>query len=77
MDLNPISRTSLAASVSITNNITRAIPEMIILAKELRSFTQEKLGEEKNKLSNELLLETGLKFMSDRLSNLSSELFKK
>lgn len=77
VDLNPISRTSLAATVSITNNITRAIPEMISIAKKLQSLSEVDLEKEKEKLSNKLLLEEGLLFMSTRLSNLSSELLKK
>jgi 4-phosphopantoate--beta-alanine ligase len=76
VDLNPISRTSLAASVSITNNITRAVPEMISIAKKLQSLSKVDLEKEKEKLSNKLLLEEGLHFMSSRLSNLGSELLK-
>ncbi|MHA2054754.1 MAG: phosphopantothenate/pantothenate synthetase [Candidatus Hodarchaeales archaeon] len=77
VDLNPISRTSLAASVSITNNITRAIPEMIELTNELQLLSREALETEKNKISNKILLELVLKFMSTRLSKISTELLEK
>ena len=76
VDLNPISRTSLASSVSITNNITRAIPEMIQISQKLKLLNKKDLEKEKNKLSNKILLKTGLNYMSTRLSNLSKEILK-
>jgi 4-phosphopantoate--beta-alanine ligase len=75
VDLNPLSRTSLTASVSITNNITRAVAEMIEIAKELKLLSREELLAEQSKLSNEKLLEEALKFMSNRLNRLSTEIF--
>ncbi len=49
IDLNPLSRTSQKASVTIVDNVVRGIPEMVELAKEfadmqedrLRKFTQD------------------------------------
>ncbi|MCS7130548.1 MAG: phosphopantothenate/pantothenate synthetase [Archaeoglobaceae archaeon] len=43
IDLNPLSRTSRMADVTIVDNITRAIPRMIEFAKELRNFSKEEL----------------------------------
>ncbi|MCK5581897.1 MAG: phosphopantothenate/pantothenate synthetase, partial [Candidatus Omnitrophica bacterium] len=73
VDLNPLSRTSLVASVSITNNITRAVGEMIHIAKELKGLTRAELLIEKSKLNNEKLLKTALDFMSTRLSQLAKD----
>ena len=67
VDLNPLSRTSLTASVSVTNNITRAVSEMVKIAKELKQLSREELLIEKSKLNNEELLESALNFMSNRL----------
>lgn len=36
IDLNPLSRTSQKATITIVNNIVRAIPEMIKIAKEMK-----------------------------------------
>lgn len=73
VDLNPLSRTSLAASVSITNNITRAVTEMVDIAGELKQLSREELLIERSKLNNRKLLETALKFMSNRLMKLATE----
>lgn len=43
IDLNPLSRTSRSASVSIIDNITRALPKISKFAEELRSCKQEEL----------------------------------
>ena len=73
VDLNPLSRTSLAASVSVTNDIIRATREMIEIGKELQGLSREELLVEKNKLDNDKLLKAGLEFMSGRLSQLAEE----
>lgn len=72
VDLNPLSRTSLTASVSITNNVARAIPEMIKIIKEFKHKTNLELGNEKKQLNNESLLQQALLFMSSRLSELGN-----
>ncbi|MFX0016078.1 MAG: phosphopantothenate/pantothenate synthetase [Promethearchaeota archaeon] len=72
VDLNPLSRTSLTASVSITNNIVRAATEMIQLSKELTKLTIKELEKEKKQLNNETLLQEALKFMSNRLMELAN-----
>ena len=74
VDLNPLSRTSLAASVSITNDITRAVQEMITITKELKGLTKNQLLVEKSKLDNRTLLEIALEFMSERLSKLAKDI---
>ncbi|MFW9970892.1 MAG: phosphopantothenate/pantothenate synthetase [Candidatus Odinarchaeota archaeon] len=43
IDLNPISRTSLWADITIVDNIVRAIPEMIKTTKELEKLHKTKL----------------------------------
>ncbi len=73
VDLNPLSRTSLTASVSITNNITRAVTEMVDIAGELKQLSREELLIERSKLNNRKLLETALNFISNRLMKLATE----
>lgn len=43
IDLNPLSRTSKMADVTIIDNITRAIPKMVEFAKELKNLSKEEL----------------------------------
>ena len=43
IDLNPLSRTSQKATISIVDNVTRAIPRMIELAEELKDCDNSKL----------------------------------
>ncbi|MCQ4152857.1 MAG: phosphopantothenate/pantothenate synthetase [Archaeoglobi archaeon] len=43
IDLNPLSRTSRMADVTIVDNITRAIPKMVEFAKELRKLNRDEL----------------------------------
>jgi pantothenate synthetase (EC 6.3.2.1) len=43
IDLNPLSRTSRAASITIVDNVVRAIPNMVRLAKEMRNLGRDGL----------------------------------
>ncbi len=73
VDLNPLSRTSLTSTVSITNNITRAITEMIDFTSEFKRKERPYLLEEKKKYNNITLLREVLNFMSSRLEKLANE----
>jgi 4-phosphopantoate--beta-alanine ligase len=43
IDLNPLSRTSRAASITIVDNVVRAIPNMVRLAREMRNLGRDVL----------------------------------
>lgn len=43
IDLNPLSRTSQLASVSIVDNIIRAVPELVTAAKSMKSLSHGRL----------------------------------
>ncbi|TFG25278.1 MAG: phosphopantothenate/pantothenate synthetase [Promethearchaeota archaeon] len=43
VDLNPISRTAIWADITIVDNIIRTLPEMIKIAKDLKSLEKEQL----------------------------------
>ena len=73
VDLNPLSRTSLAATVSITNNVIRATKEMVSFAIEYKKMTINELEEEKKQFNNRALLHEALRFMSSRLEELASD----
>jgi 4-phosphopantoate--beta-alanine ligase len=73
VDLNPLSRTSLASSVSITNNVTRAIKEMVSFAEDYKKMDITELEEERKLFNNKTLLQEALRFMSSRLDELASD----
>jgi len=73
IDLNPLSRTSLAASVAITNNIIRAIPEMIKLAEKYAGISDNLIKKHLINFNNKELLQDSLKYMAERLILLSCE----
>ncbi len=43
VDLNPLSRTSQKATLSIVDNVSRAVPNMIAFAEKLRGYSQKEL----------------------------------
>lgn len=73
IDLNPLSRTSRAASITIVDNVVRAIPKMIEVAKKLRKLSKEQLREIVNKYDNEKILSEVIKYIALRLNKLAAE----
>ena len=56
IDLNPLSRTSLMADITIVDNITRAIPNMIKFARELKDKSKEELEKIVSEYDNKKIL---------------------
>ena len=52
IDLNPISRTSLWSDITIIDNVVRALPEMIAIAKEFRYSDNSELRKACSKFDN-------------------------
>jgi 4-phosphopantoate--beta-alanine ligase len=71
IDLNPLSRTSLWANVTIVNNVIRAIPEMIEETFKLKEKDSDELKELINDFDNYKSLQEALNFMSSRLKELA------
>lgn len=71
IDLNPLSRTSLWSNITIVNNVIRAVPEMVEVAKELKNKDKIELKKSLKEFNNFETLKSALKFMSERLENLS------
>ena len=63
IDLNPMSRTSRAASVTIVNNITRAVPELERLVHRMRSFSRHRLDAISTDFDNEKNLASAIQEM--------------
>ena len=73
VDLNPMSRTSMAADVTIVNNIVRAVPEMVEKASEMKGLSKEKLRARLAIHDNQKVLSDSIRFMAKRLEELASK----
>ncbi|MFQ6051743.1 MAG: 4-phosphopantoate--beta-alanine ligase [Candidatus Hydrothermarchaeota archaeon] len=73
VDLNPLSRTSRAASITIVDNIIRAMPLLIEDVKNLKNMEKSKLERIVNEFDNNRCLQETLKYIVDRLKELSNK----
>jgi 4-phosphopantoate--beta-alanine ligase len=73
IDLNPMSRTAMAADITIVDNITRSLPLMVETAKALSTKSRGELRKILEKFDNNTNLKASLRFMLERLENLSRE----
>ncbi|MFX1455370.1 MAG: phosphopantothenate/pantothenate synthetase [Promethearchaeota archaeon] len=76
IDLNPLSRTALWADITIVDNITRAIPQMIKIVKELKSLKTEELIEILTNFDNKLNIQKSLDLIIDYIKIQKEEAFK-
>ena len=67
IDLNPMSRTARTADVTIVNNIIRAVPEMVSIAREISHLTKGELMTLMESYDNEKSLNASLREMFRRL----------
>jgi 4-phosphopantoate--beta-alanine ligase len=71
IDLNPLSRTARAASITIVDNVVRAMPKMIEYAQKLSNASREELSSILRKYDNNAILSEVLKHIRNRLEELS------
>lgn len=74
IDLNPLSRTSMAASITIVDNIIRALPALNQKVEELKGKSKSELENIVKKYNNKEVLSEALKFICLRLNQLSQQL---
>ena len=74
IDLNPLSRTAQKATLTIVDNILRAIPRMSQLVDELSKLDKGKLEEMWKRFDNKANLAEALRYISQRLVQLSNSL---
>jgi 4-phosphopantoate--beta-alanine ligase len=60
IDLNPLSRTSRAASVTIVDNVVRAVPELLAVTKRLKISPSKELQRIKGEFNNQVNLGTAI-----------------
>ncbi len=73
IDLNPLSRTSLMADISIVDNITRAIPNMIEFAEVMRKMDESELRRIVEKYDNRAVLSEAIKEICRYLTEKAEE----
>ncbi|MHA1150039.1 MAG: 4-phosphopantoate--beta-alanine ligase [Promethearchaeota archaeon] len=76
IDLNPISRTSLWADITIVDNVIRAIPEMIHIAEKLKQEYKEKLKLIIADFDNQQNIKDSLDLISEFVNNQKKDAFK-
>lgn len=73
VDLNPLSRTSQQASITIVDNITRAMPKLIEAVKELKRKSPSERSEILRAFDNKRNLGELLQLINQRLAKLAQE----
>ncbi|MCK5631393.1 phosphopantothenate/pantothenate synthetase [Candidatus Bathyarchaeota archaeon] len=73
IDLNPISRTSQKASITVVDNLVRAMPELIKEVKKLRQTKKAKLNAIIKQFDNRSNLQRCLSNILERLERLADE----
>jgi 4-phosphopantoate--beta-alanine ligase len=70
IDLNPLSRTARCASITIVDNVIRAVPRLIEVAKRLNTSGKEELLKIVENFDNRENLKSCLRFINKRLEKL-------
>lgn len=76
VDLNPISRTSLWADITIVDNIVRTLPEMIKVAKKFKNTEEEKLKKIIDKFNNKKNIQASLNTIIEYIKKQKKDAFK-
>jgi len=74
IDLNPMSRTARAASITIVDNLTRAMPKLVDAVKTMKSYRRQELEELVRGYDNGRILAAALRHIAKRLDELASGL---
>jgi 4-phosphopantoate--beta-alanine ligase len=75
VDLNPISRTSIWANITIVDNIIRALPEMNNVAKELKTFDESQLNKILENFNNKKNIQDSLELIIEYIKAQKEEAF--
>ncbi len=74
VDLNPLSRTSMTASITIVDNFIRVVPKLTTRVKEMKNMSKDELQRIFQSFNNKDNLKESLKFISERMSQLALSL---
>jgi 4-phosphopantoate--beta-alanine ligase len=73
IDLNPLSRTAQFATITIVDNITRAMPTLVKVAQKLKREDRSKLETIPSNFNNKKNLGEAIAFINQRLSRLAEK----
>lgn len=73
IDLNPLSRTSQTADITIVDNIVRVVPNLVKAVRELRDSDPRELKDILGRFDNHRNLSETILYMRERLAALSKE----
>jgi 4-phosphopantoate--beta-alanine ligase len=73
IDLNPLSRTALTANITIVDNVTRALKNMIQFTKEMKTHSKDELQEVVDSFNNDVTISDALYTMQENLKNKAEE----
>ncbi len=76
IDLNPLSRTARMADITIVDNIIRAIPNMIKIAKRLKNLNRRELEDIVKNYDNKKILSEAITAIRDYLTKVAEEINK-
>ncbi|NPA22867.1 MAG: phosphopantothenate/pantothenate synthetase [Crenarchaeota archaeon] len=74
IDLNPLSRTALTADITIVDNIVRALPRMVQIARELKKLERSELEKIVSSFDNRRNISLVLDHICSRLREIASSL---
>jgi 4-phosphopantoate--beta-alanine ligase len=77
IDLNPLSRTSRMADITIVDNLVRAVPNMIELGDRLRNHQENELREILAAYDNRKVLHESIKRIGNYLTEMAEKVFEK
>ncbi|MCQ5377737.1 MAG: phosphopantothenate/pantothenate synthetase family protein, partial [Candidatus Methanomethylicia archaeon] len=73
IDLNPLSRTSQVADITIVDNVLRALPNIVSAVEELRQLHKDELKGILERFDNRKNLSETLLFIRERLASIAKE----
>lgn len=73
VDLNPLSRTAQRATITIVDNVIRAVPALLAAIEAVRSRPRHEIEEMLERYDNGAALSGALRFIRDRLGSLADE----
>ena len=73
IDLNPLSRTARAASITIVDNVVRALPKLTQTVRELKGAARSELESILSDYDNEKTLRDTVAYIAERLRGLAAE----
>ncbi len=74
IDLNPLSRTARMADITIVDNVVRAVPNMVRLAREMRGMDKRDLEGILRDYDNGRILRRAVEAIRDNLTRIAEEL---